>query len=483
MAIARLRRTLHARYAMATRKASKNVSPRTVMAVLGSLAVLIGLALVLMWQANFLVGRSLLIAFGNGADSKYKGARFALNGDLVAKDFELEPYGPDVDAKLSFERVRVDTPGWGWVIKNLRGRKLIADTDRLHVILEGGTSAAGVDPSLGDLGPFGTDTPSPFEAEGCMDDDVWLRSELAEMGLAPGPTTLEFDYRVDGSQLETRVVLETPGAINPYLLDLTPTLATDEEWTVEDQGFVKARNAFCAKRDGITAGEFVPRHVAAVRRRLAILGLSVDEESLEAYTGFARSGGTIRFGGRYATPLHSEIFYDARDSGEAFTRMHGILERDRRKLVVNLARIAPRPLPGHDTMTTYAAMLKEGGAVAAPAPAPVSTAAAAAAPQAPASAPSAVATALPGAVSPAPVAPAPTPPPAPAVRGDEVAWADLPNYLDRDFEVTTAHMGTREVRLVEAGKAEITVEGSVQGGGRVKNRIYPDGFIRAVLIR
>jgi hypothetical protein len=87
---------------MAKRTASRNLSPRTVMGVLGGLVVLIGLVVVLMWQANFLVGRSLLIAFGNGADSKYKGARFAWNGDLVAKDFELEPYGPEVDAKLTF---------------------------------------------------------------------------------------------------------------------------------------------------------------------------------------------------------------------------------------------------------------------------------------------------------------------------------------------------------------------------------------------
>ena len=494
---------------MAKRSASKTVSPRLAVAVIGSLVALIVLVLVLLGQANFLVGRSLLIAFGNGADSTYKGARFAWNGDLVAKDFLLKPYGPEVDATLRFDRVRVDTPGWLWVVRNLRSRKLVADTDRLHVILEGGTSDAGVDPSLGDLGPFGTDTASPFEAEGCLKDDVWLRSELEQMGLAPGPTTLEFDYRVNGSQLETHVVLETPGvskvsllrhemlpgAINPYLLDLTPTGATDEQWTVQDLGFVKARNAFCAKRDGITADAFVLRHVAAVQRLLAIQGVSVDEETLATYAGFARSGGEIRFGGRYAMPLHSDMFYEARDSGEAFAQMHIVLERDRRKQVVNLARIAPRPLPGHDLLPTYAAMVKEGtgvGAVAAPASAMYPQTAAATgkvtppAPTAVAPQPVAVATAVgaPAAAAPAAAidtaaaaAPAPR-----AVRGDQVAWADLPQYLDHDFEITTAHMPARVVTLLEAGKNEITVEGSVQGG-RVTNRIHPDGFIRAVLIR
>ena len=202
-------------------------------------------------------------------------------------------------------------------------------TDRLHVILEGGTSDAGVDPSLGDLGPFGTDTASPFEAEGCLQDTTWLRSELQDMGLHPGPTTLEFDYQVQGSKLETHINLETPGvskvsllrheqlpdAINPYLLDLTETATTDETWQVQDLGFVKARNAWCAKRDGITANQFVMRHVEAVKRLLAIQGLALDEASLSTYAGFAQNGGEIGFGGSYVTPLASDSFYDDRDSG------------------------------------------------------------------------------------------------------------------------------------------------------------------------
>lgn len=69
-----------------------------------------------------------------------------------------------------------------------------------------------------------------------------------------------------------------------------------------------------------------------------------------------------------------------------------------------------------------------------------------------------------------------------AERGDVVAWEDLPKYLDHDFEITTSRMGTRDVILVAADAGEITVSGSVQGG-RVQNRIYRDGFIRAVFIR
>jgi hypothetical protein len=496
---------------MSKKSAPKAVSMRTAVSVIGALGFLIGFVFLVLHQVNFLVGRSLLIAFGNGADSTYKGAWFDLKGDLVAKDFVLKPYGDDVDVTLTFKKVRVDTPGWLWIVRNLRSRKLIADTDRLHVTLEDGTSDGGVDPSLGDLGPFGTDTASPFEAEGCLQDTVWVRSELIDMGLTPGPTVLDFDYRVDGSKLDSRISLETPGVskvtltrheklpgnINPYLLDLTATATTDEHWQVEDQGFVKARNAFCAKRDGTSEAEFVARHVASVQRLLAIEGLALDEVSMAAYADFARKGGTINFGGSYVTPLPSEIYYEARETGKALTRMHGIIERDGRKLVAQWSTIAPRPLPGLETMATFEALQKEPG-YAGPSAVP-STVASTVASTVPTTAPSTVASTVPT-TAPSAVAstasnpgsnPAPSvgatavPAPAPAALaklGDEIPWADLSRYINRDFVITTGHMGAREVVLIAANAGEITVEGSVHGG-RVKNRIYKDGFSRAVLIR
>ena len=360
---------------MKTKSAAKAVPMSTAVSVLVVVGFLIGFIFLLVHQANFLVGRSLLIAFGNGADSTYKGAWFDMGGNLVAKDFSLKPYGPEDDATLTFKHIRVETPGWFWIFKTIRTGKIVADTDRLHVTLSGGTSDAGVDPSLGDLGPFGTDTASPFEAEGCLRDAVWLRSELVDMGLSPGPTVLDFDYQVDGSKLESRITLDTPGVskvtltrhevlpgtINPYLLDLTQTATTDERWQVQDQGFVKARNAFCAKRDGIGEPEFVQRHMASVQRLLATQGLVLDEASLEAYASFARSGGEISFGGAYVTPLPSTIYYEARDTGAAFTRMTGIFEREGRKTAAVWTQTNARPLAGLETMATFAAMQKDVG--------------------------------------------------------------------------------------------------------------------------
>ena len=483
---------------MKNKSAPKAVPMSTAVAVLVVLGFAIGFVFLLVHQANFLVGRSLLIAFGNGADSSYKGAWFDTAGNLVAKDFSLKPYGPEDDATLTFKQIRVETPGWFWIFKTIRTGKIVADTDRLHVTLSGGTSDAGVDPSLGDLGPFGTDTASPFEAEGCLRDAVWLRSELVDMGLSPGPTVLDFDYKVAGSKLESRITLETPGVskvtlvrndimpgnINPYLLDLTQTATTDERWQVQDQGFVKARNAFCAKRDGIGEPEFVLRHVASVQRLLLTQGLVLDAASLEAYAGFARSGGEISFGGQYIKPLPSTVYYEERDSGRAFTRMNGIFERDGRKVAAQWSTTNARPLAGLETMATFGAMQKEVGYVApvggtpvvGDVVAPTVVAQPVAAPVAPMAAPAPTAAAEPAAGN----APAPV---ALGKRGDEIPWEDLPRYVDRDFEITTSRMGKRDVVLVAASAGEITVLGSVAGGGRVQNRLYRDGFVKAVLLR
>ena len=248
------------------------------------------------------------------------------------------------------------------------------------------------------------------------------------------------------------------------------------------------QDAFCAKRDGTTEAEFALRHVASVQRLMAMEGLVLDAASLETYAGFARSGGEISFGGQYVTPLPSEIYYEARETGAALTRMHGIFEREGRKTVAVWSQTNARPLPGLETMATFAAMQKEPGYVAAV----VGSAAGSVAVAAPAVAqpPAAVVPVAPVvAAAPAPAAafePAPAPAAAPAVLarpGDEIAWEDLPRYIDRDFEITTSRMGKRDVVLVAASADEIMISGSVAGGGRAQNRVYRDGFGRAVLIR
>ncbi len=325
-------------------------------------------------QANFLVGRSLLIAFGD-TESTYKSAWLEWDGDVVAKELVIYPYELGEEAAIRFAQVHVETPGWFWFLRNTFDRKLRrAKLDRIHLTLTGGVSEAGFEPSLGDLGPFGAASASPFEAEGCMQDGMWMRDELQQMGLHPEPTRLEFDYRVEGNQLLTTVVLETQGSsrvqldrkselptrINALLLDQVPSLTQSERWQVQDMGFVSARNRYCAKKDGIDARRFIERHVETVDRLLETLGFAVDADTRLAYRRFARDGGTLVFDGVYAQPLHSDEFYDLRDSGEAMTRMNARIAHNDRATAVQWQRFDPRALPGLDEgEPTFALLQKE----------------------------------------------------------------------------------------------------------------------------
>ena len=68
---------------------------------------------------------------------------------------------------------------------------------------------------------------------------------------------------------------------------------------MQDLGFVKARNAWCAKKDGVDYRTFVARHVDTVVRMLEAGGLAADAASIEAYRSFAWEGGELAFGGEY----------------------------------------------------------------------------------------------------------------------------------------------------------------------------------------
>jgi hypothetical protein len=341
--------------------------------VLGVIVPIVALVFWWLGMANFLIGRGLMIAYP-GVEVTYKGAWFEWDGDVVARDVVIMPFDADDESAIRFQRIHVETPGWFWFVRNLFDRKLKrAHLDRVHVTLEGGSAEWGYDPSMGDLGPVGPASASPFEAEGCLQDAMWLPAELKEMGLSPEPTRLEFDYRVDGPNLETTVVLETPrssrmrydrrsrvGSNNALLLDDTPEEVLSERWEVEDQGFVSARNRYCSKKDGIEARRFIERHIAAVERLLATRGIALSADSRTAYRRFARDGGKLAFGGEYSRPLDGAEIYEIHDSEELFVGMAARLEHNARGHAVVLQRFDPAPLPGQeDGAPTYALMQKE----------------------------------------------------------------------------------------------------------------------------
>ena len=179
----------------------------------------------------------------------------------MARDLVVYPDDGSREVAVRFDGAQLETEGWVWLLRRTFDRQLAsAKLDRLHLTLSGVTSDDGVDPSLGALGPLGALSASPFEAMGCLNDEGWVHSELEAMGLMPGKTTLEFDFQVKGRDLLTTIVLHTPevstarlerrgqlpAEVNALQIDQAPGPVAYERWQVQDLGFVKARNTWCA---------------------------------------------------------------------------------------------------------------------------------------------------------------------------------------------------------------------------------------------
>ncbi len=349
-------------------------SKSSLLRIIAVLALLLGAVFFTVRQADTLLARALQVAFAD-QQSSFASVWFEWDGDVVAKQLVLRPNDLGAAAETRFERVHLATPGWGWFLRNSLDRSLAnARLDQIRLVLSEGSSVAGLDPLLVDLGPIGAVTASPFEAEGCAKNTVWTREELTEMGLAPGATTLDLNYRLEGDVFASSIALETLG-ISRTQLDrssrITAPVASllagqpasnieSERWQVRDHGFVLARNRFCAERDNIDTRRFVERHLAAVDRRLETLGLAADVNARALYRRFARGGGDLAFGGDYTPPLTREQLMDARDDGRALLRLNAMLERDGRGVPVLWQEVAPRPLPAVDQgVATYAAMQTE----------------------------------------------------------------------------------------------------------------------------
>lgn len=431
-------------------------------------------------QVNFLVGRAMLVAFGNDTDSTYRSAWFELDGDVSAQDVVLHLDDAD-DTTIRFASLHVETPGWFWFLRNtFDRRRKVAELDRLHLTLDGLDSQAGIDPTLGDLGPIGALSASPFEAEGCAADGFWTRTELGDMGLLAGPTRLDFDYAVVGNELVTKIALTTPGVsrtqferheslakpVNALVLDTVPTMTRSERWEVSDQGFVKARNAYCAKKDHIDEATFVARHVDAVQRLLLTRGLTADAATLAAYRDFAGNGGQLAFGGEYIRPLHSTELYGARDDGSAMARMNAVLEHGSQRVAVQWSRFAPRPLRA-DADSTWAAMQAERAGTAATGGGASSGGQGGPAPAATTADGRPLASSLPASLAP---------------PGSQLDWPDLPRYQGHVVKVWTMHNEPRTAMLLAANGGEAHVRASV-GGGHAEYRIKREAFLRATLIQ
>jgi hypothetical protein len=356
-----------------TTKTEDGGSIKRILAVVAPLVAFVVLAFI---TANHIAGRALLIAYPD-LETTYQGARPTWSGDVVVSDITVTLAEGDNEPVLRYDRAVVRTPGWWWYARMMLARKRskAPDLDEFGVRFEGLQSPEGIDPTLGSLGVFGAMSAAPFEAEGCVRDSRWTSAQLIEMGLKPGPTSVDIDWKAQGRLLTTTHTLHTPGVSQaiyvrtenmalgrPNLLVLDYAGESEmmsERWEVEDEGFVMARNAYCARQGGVDERTFVSRHMAATARVLESEGMAVSRAAADLYRDYARRGGKIAMGGTYQTTTSFSDYVDM-DWVDSLRRIGARVEYRSRSAPVAWERIDVRAFANEDRVSTYAAMIEEG---------------------------------------------------------------------------------------------------------------------------
>jgi hypothetical protein len=105
--------------------------------------------------------------------------------------------------------------------------------------------------------------------------------EVRMQGSVDSPHSSRIDFEQHFRAANLSSFLEAPS---------NQRIANYESISVHDAGFIAARNAFCAKRDGVDRATFTERHIAAIRRRLEAMGLRAGPELEHQYLTYLREG-------------------------------------------------------------------------------------------------------------------------------------------------------------------------------------------------
>jgi hypothetical protein len=319
-------------------------------------------------QANLVAHRSVALAFPDW-DIYYGNISIRPWGGAWISDVDMIPLNGNEEESYHFEKVSVEIPFFQFYRSAFAYDLLqrIPAVKEVTLHLEGGSGSMAW-PFSRELSLFGTTSASPFEAEGCAEDGSWNTDELPGMGLEAKPTRLTMAWHRQSDRIVKEQSIETPGVGRvDYRAEL---LARDEksllslaggendeltlsEWHVVDEGFVAARNKFCANKDGISTAEFTERHLATVQRVLAAIGMEARESTLSSYRHFVEQGGNLDIVVNYSPTIDAAVYNDD-DWSRWLARAQGQLSVQGRSTALSVRAIESRPFPQSDqTRSTW----------------------------------------------------------------------------------------------------------------------------------
>lgn len=350
----------------------------------------------------------------------------AWNGDIGATNVRIWPWDgdPETDA-IKVERFVIDTPGWGWMLKSAfsfggsssllknraarwaakaaekanKGSPLedIPAMPRIHARFENVVFSEYAHAYVMADSVQGLASGSVFESEGCGQDVFWSEGEISGlMNLPTSGVNVEFDLHATGTQsIAMTLSLDAPGRSswkyeanwqaphegNLVLVDWTEAQLRDEMWTVKDDGFVAARNAFCAEREQLTEAQFIDQHVDFLQRRLIAWGLLADPALIAQYRAFVSGGGhTLTWAAKPIDPVSLDKLYSF-SAGDMLWMLNANLRVDDQKAVpFKLHVVGEVPYPDSEEIESAPRMREIVARAMADLPAGAATAVAEAAP-------------------------------------------------------------------------------------------------------
>lgn len=265
----------------------------------------------------------------------YSSMSVGLGGDIELLDFHLASPGPNPVDRLRATRVRIETPGTLWLLL----RAFVPDgpsvglarflgpaaqqvpggapqafpaLDELGITLDDvavGTELA----QFGDLRWVGLSSAAALDSVGCEMEQPFNQADLKAMGLTQAPTQahLRFDAmpsgqgrlllqvdRENSSSLEYALQFQMDEIENVLDADWSKLAITERSWNVVDQGFISARNRYCASRLGISREGYVERHLGLLKRELMNAGAVPTAELESTYRRYVVRGGTLTWHSR-----------------------------------------------------------------------------------------------------------------------------------------------------------------------------------------
>lgn len=477
-----------------------------------------------------------MVTDGAGVDASFRRPFFTWTGDIGLHDLRIQSNGDQpVRQSIQIKRLLIDMPNWG-VMEQAMGafdssnlsdeeaeRNDLAFIDKIDHV---GLSIEGMQADVGRglpnlLQNFGLASAAPFEAEGCGRDSAWVGAELEAMGLKAEGVDLRFTLSTEAAAGEVRVLgsLESPGSSRVNFAqhfkerslsaffdkEAGDRISTYERIEVADAGFIRVRDAFCAKRDGIAKDEFTERHIAAIQRRLQAKGLHAGDDVERVYRNYLANGSLLIEANPSANVRRADYrHYSVPDQQRMYNAR--ISSGSQRPVPLALEARAAKSIPVSFTGSTWDLMVKEsvnpailgaaaggsavspdqGAGLAAPATSaalPLAVSVTTSAPGSATAAPPATATASIAAAARIPATPAPAPPPTPAkprwasslptavVRHEirSLNYEDVATHIGERLLITTIYGEKREGKVEDYSTQQIGLRVSVGAGYAIQH--------------